>query len=89
MLAGVGRLRVEVTDDDVSEDEEAALLQVVDELDALARGSCIRHQEQHLRPPELDVVASAVQHQQVFAHLTREKTRVTETRFMTRNCRTA
>ena len=52
-----------------TQDVEAALLDVVDELDELAAAARVRHHQQHLRPPEADVVAPRVQHQQVLPHL--------------------
>lgn len=54
---------------DVSEHVEAALLDIVDEGDEADAAARIRHHQQDLRPPELHVVLSHVQHQQVLADL--------------------
>lgn len=54
---------------DVSEHVEAALLNVVDEGDEADGAARIGDHQQDLRPPELHVVLSHVQHQQVLADL--------------------
>lgn len=54
---------------DVSEHVEAALLDVVDEGDEAHAAARIGDHQQDLRPPELHVVLSHIQHQQVLADL--------------------
>ena len=51
------------------EDQQSRLLEVVGEVDERAGGPRVGHQQQHLRPPELDVLLADVQHEQVLAHL--------------------
>lgn len=48
---------------------EAALLDVVDEGDQSHTAPGVGHHQQHLRPPELHVIFTNVQHQQVLTHL--------------------
>lgn len=48
---------------------ESSLLQLVDEQDELTGGARVGHHQQHLRPPELHVVFSHIQHQQILTHL--------------------
>ena len=67
--AGIPRPVVQRADLDMSDQEKARLLHVVDELDQWARRARVGHQQQHLRPPELDVRLPRVQQQQVFPHL--------------------
>jgi len=59
----------EVPQLDVSQHVEAALLDVVDELDESGAASGVRDHQEDLRPPELHVVLPHVQHQQVLTHL--------------------
>lgn len=53
----------------MSQDVEAALLDVVDEGDEAHAAARVGHHQQDLGPPELDVVLPHVQHEQVLAHL--------------------
>lgn len=59
----------EISQLDVSQDVEAALLDVVDEGDEAHAAARVGHHQQDLGPPELHVVLPHVQHQQVLAHL--------------------
>ena len=68
-LNGVNLDLLEVADDDVTDDVEAALLERVDEVDEGAAASRVLDQEEHLRTPELDVGLARVQEEQVLAHL--------------------
>ncbi len=45
------------------------LLESVGEVDDGAGGPRVAHEQQHLRPPELDVLLSRVEEQKVLAHL--------------------
>lgn len=62
----------EISQLDVSQDVEAALLDVVDEGDEAHAAAGVGHHQQDLGPPELDVVLPHVQHQQILAHLRRK-----------------
>lgn len=62
----------QISELDVSEHVEAALLDVVDEGDEADAAARIRDHQQDLRPPELHVVLSHVQHQQVLADLLKD-----------------
>lgn len=53
----------------MSEDVKAALLDIVNEGDEADVSARVGHHQQHLRPPELHVILTYVQHQQVFTHL--------------------
>ena len=59
----------EVAREHVSQHVQSALLDVVDEADEAGAAAGVRHHQQHLGPPELDVVLPHVQHQQVLTHL--------------------
>ena len=59
----------------VAEDKQPPLLQLVDKQNELAGRARVGHHQQHLRPPELDVVFSHIQHEQVLPHLRPEDTK--------------
>ncbi len=59
----------EISELDVSQHVEAALLDVVDEGDEAHTAARVGNHQQDLRPPELDVVLPHIQHQQVLTHL--------------------
>lgn len=50
---------------------EATLLQVINESHEACATARICHHQQHLEPPELDMILTHIQHQQVFAHLSK------------------
>ena len=65
--------------------ESACLFERVDKVDDGAGVSRVGDEEDHLRPPVLDVVQPRVQHQQVLAHLvTRLKVNQTAIALITR-----
>lgn len=63
------RILTEISELDVTQHIEATLLDVVDEGDEAHAATGVGHHEQDLRSPELDVVLSHVQHQQILSHL--------------------
>lgn len=67
--AGTGQTLTQVLQLHVAQDVEAALLEVVDEVDEAGAAAWVLHHQQHLWAPELDVVLPHVQHQQVLPHL--------------------
>ncbi len=48
---------------------EATLLQVINESHETCTAARVCHHQQQLGPPELHMVLTYIQHQQVFAHL--------------------
>lgn len=55
----------------MSQYQQATLLQVVNESHEIGAAARVRHHQQQLRPPELHMVLTHIQHQQVLAHLSK------------------
>lgn len=64
-----GGVLTEISELDMTQHIEATLLNVIDEGDEAHAAPGVGNHEQDLRSPELDVVLSHVQHQQIFSHL--------------------
>lgn len=56
----------------MTQDVETRFLEVIHEVDEGTGRARVRHEQEHLGPPELDVVFAGVEEEQVFPHLERE-----------------
>lgn len=57
----------------MSQHVKAALLDVIDEGNEAHAAARVGNHQKYLRPPELDMVLSHIQHQQVLAYLKRKE----------------
>lgn len=68
-MLGAAQTLTQVLQLNMAQDIEAALLEVVDEVNEAGTAPRVLHHQQHLWAPELDVVLPHIQHQQVLPHL--------------------